>query len=141
MDYSSVCSCQSVKIELSLPNSIEHYSPRECDCDFCQQHKLAYISDKDGKLSISSKVVLNCLKQGSEQASFIQCSECGEVVAVTYKTATALKGAVSATLFARQYTLGQYQSASPKLLDAQEKRERWATLWMSAVIEKSGDTH
>lgn len=139
MDYYATCLCQSVQLELSLPNAIEQYKPRACDCDFCQQHHLAYISDSDGTLRIEAKVELGFLKQGSGQASFVQCSQCEQVVAVTYKTEKELKGAVSAALFAGQYRLGQYQSASPKLLSAQEKRERWATLWMSVVIEKSAD--
>lgn len=135
MDYFSSYSCGSVRVELSLPESIGNYQPRKCDCDFCLPHKLAYISDPLGKLSVKSSVSIKYLKQGSEQASFMQCSHCNQVVAVIYNTNQVQKGAVSSVLFANYYSLGEYQPISPKLLSSLEKRVRWETLWMPLLLE------
>jgi hypothetical protein len=140
MDYLSSCSCASIQVELSLPNPIESYQPRECDCEFCEAHGLAYISDKLGTLTIKSSASINILKQGSKQASFVQCSHCEQVVAVTYRAKQVIKGAVSVALFAKDYALGQYQSVSPKVLSANDKRERWSTLWLTVVLDIDSNT-
>ena len=140
MDYFSSCSCEAVRVKLSLPRSIESYQPRECDCDFCKHHSLAYISDPLGKLSVNSSASVNFLKQGSEQASFIQCSRCNQVVAVFYDAEKVKKGAVSATLFANRHSFNEYQTTSPKLLSSANRRERWGNLWLTVVLEISENT-
>jgi hypothetical protein len=135
MNYFSSCLCESVQVTLSLPNPIESYHPRVCDCDFCKYHRLAYISDPLGKLSIKLNVSVNFLKQGSEQASFVQCSKCHQIITVIYNGEKAQRGAVSAALFANKYALGEYQSISPRLLSSSDKRERWSRLWLTVVFE------
>lgn len=136
MHYSASCSCGEVTIQFSLPNLIESYEPRQCDCDFCMARGLSYLSDPDGTLTITSAKPLKGLQQGSNQASFLQCTGCDEVVAVTCQYETELRGAASSKLFAKCYQLASSAPVSPKLLSAIDKRERWLTIWARVnVIE------
>ncbi|WP_052155007.1 hypothetical protein [Aliiglaciecola lipolytica] len=131
--YSVNCNCKSITVNISLPNTIESYQPRACDCDFCQSHNLSYLSDKDGTLSISPTAKLNTLKQGSQQASFLQCANCLQVVAVTYYSAELQKGAVSSELFSTSHALPEAIAVSPKRLSESEKVQRWSTMWLTIV--------
>lgn len=135
MEYSSNCSCGNVSLALSLPEPIQSYTPRECDCDFCQARQLAYLSDKNGSLILHINGTLNAYRQGSEQAEFLACPQCDDVVAVTNNSDNGLKGAVSAGLYRDNYALGEFVPASPKQLSADEKRGRWSELWLSVSID------
>ena len=137
MKYSSACSCGCVKLELQLPQAIASYNPRECDCSFCKKRSLMYLSDKSGKLVIRTGLQLCQSKQGSKQANFISCSNCGDVVAVTYSSLKGLKGAVVANLFEEKYKMGKPISVSPKLLTPEEKLIRWISLWLTVEIHEN----
>jgi len=130
MDYSSSCQCGVVRVNLTLPNTLEDYEPRECDCEFCRLHNITYISDPDGCLSIEAAGTLKQSKQGSGQATFWQCSSCNQMVAVTHDLVGELKGAVNGQLFSKQYKLGKSVAVSPRLLSPSEKRDRWKTAWL-----------
>ena len=39
-------------MSLTLPNSLRHYQPRACDCEFCTALNVAYLSDARGKLEV-----------------------------------------------------------------------------------------
>ncbi|XOV77571.1 MAG: aldehyde-activating protein [Aestuariibacter sp.] len=138
MHYSACCSCGEVTVQISLPNPIEAYEPRQCDCDFCMARGLAYLSDPNGLLTITSEKPLKALKQGSNQASFLQCLGCDQVVAVTCQYETELRGAASSRLFAKHYQLATSSPVSPKLLSAVDKRERWLTLWAKVKLIAGG---
>ena len=135
MNYSANCQCGKVNINLALPHAIERYRPRVCDCEFCQQHRLSYISDKDGRLFIDSQVKLTPLKQGSEQAVFWQCPLCDDVVVVTAVLNGILKGAVNAQLFSWWLTLGSPIVVSPKRLPPGAKRDRWNASWLQVSFK------
>jgi|TARA_Y100001954_G_C15633708_1_gene514041 hypothetical protein len=131
-NYLSNCLCGNVKISLSLPNSIEGYELRACDCEFCQSNRITYISDRGGSLLVASRAPLIQIKQGSEQATFWQCPSCKDVVAVTAMLNNGLKGAVNAQLFSRHLDLGVPVVVSPKFLSPKEKRIRWDSSWLRA---------
>jgi len=138
MTYSATCLCGSIELTLTLPKDISSYTPRACDCDFCIDRDLNYLSDPEGHLLIQSKTPMNKLKQGTEQATFLECLKCEKVVAVICYENSLVKGAVSAELFREKYTLAKAQSASPKLLSATEKRERWRKLWLTVELSQTG---
>ncbi|GBL03707.1 hypothetical protein [Glaciecola sp. KUL10] len=83
MNYSTSCSCGKVKVVTKFPSPIEEYQARECDCDFCTLRGLAYLSDVYGTIYFSPKDTMNQLKQSSGQATFWECDNCHDVVAVT----------------------------------------------------------
>jgi hypothetical protein len=147
MEYESTCSCGGVAIQLSLPEAIERYTPRQCDCDFCLSHNLSYLSDPHGSFTITTCGVLNRLRQGSGQAAFLQCPDCLQVVAVTCQyetrtqdtgsTETEIKGAVSSALFAASFHMAPSETVSPKYLDASEKRGRWLAHWAVVTLKEN----
>lgn len=130
MNFSTKCLCGKVSVSLALSTSIENYAPRQCDCNFCQQHQLAYLSDASGHLSITSITLLKKLQQGSAQAIFWQCSGCEQIIAVTHLSGEELRGAVNAQLFSSNYNFPPAIVVSPKLLSPKEKRQRWSTMWL-----------
>jgi len=140
MNYSSSCQCGKVQVHLTLPSSIENYEPRECDCDFCQRHRITYISDPGGSLSIKSDNRLKQSKQGSEQAVFWQCLSCNNLIAVTNSLNGELKGAVNGQLFASKYKLGTSVIVSPKFLSSTEKRARWNSAWLRVKFNALSNT-
>jgi len=137
MEYSGICSCGEVELILSLPKPLKHYQPRACDCDFCTERGISYISDPDGQLTIVSDHSLKVLKQGSEQAQFLRCPNCPDVVAVTYDDAQTVKGAINASLLSDKDTLQDATSASPKQISGQEKLMRWRQLWLNVEFTAS----
>ncbi|WDE01681.1 aldehyde-activating protein [Thalassomonas actiniarum] len=130
MNYSSTCSCGKVAIKISLPKNIEEYEPRACDCDFCMARSLSYLSDSNGQLKVYHSSELEPFKQGSEQASFWQCSSCHDLVVVTCEIDNHTKGAINARMFEKQYNLKPAVSVSPKTLAPEEKLNRWNTVWL-----------
>ena len=134
MHYSNTCSCGTIQIKLTLPKSIDEYSPRACDCDFCTTRKAAYISDPDGVLEVKQAKELEPLVQGSEQARFWQCKSCNDLIAVTYEFEDGLQGAINTGFLQNSNKLKTPISVSPKTLSAEEKIERWKAGWMSVTF-------
>ncbi|MCY7297270.1 aldehyde-activating protein [Alteromonas sp. a30] len=133
MEYSATCKCGDIKIIASFPSSIEEYQARECDCDFCISHGLAYLSDVNGTIAFSPKSHMNQLKQGSEQATFWQCSRCKQVVVVTSTKNGETRGAVSKTVFEKDFSLKASVNVSPKRFSPKDKAERWPTVWSKVI--------
>lgn len=133
MNYSTSCSCGKIKVVANFPSPIEEYQARECDCDFCILRGLAYLSDVNGTISFSPKEAMNQLKQGSGQATFWECDNCHDVVAVTNEKNGVIRGAVSERLFAQNFQLKPSVTVSPKKLSASEKSDRWPTVWSKVV--------
>ena len=124
------CTCGGVTFELTLPNELSGYSGRSCDCDFCVSRGIAYLSDPDGKLIIRSNNRLKIHNHGSNQADFLECEICKDLIAVTYEFEKVTKGAVNATLLDNYNQMKPAQIISPKLLSAEEKVDRWKLLWL-----------
>ena len=133
--YFGSCGCQSVNLKLALPMAIAQYSPRKCDCDFCMERDIRYLSDPQGKLNITSNTKLLMQKQGSEQASFVTCSQCKDVVAAVIDGETGLIGAANGTLMDDARELKTATTVSPKKLAAEDKVARWLTVWQPVTIE------
>jgi hypothetical protein len=133
------CRCGQTTIKISLPETLEQYSPRACDCDFCMSRNISYLSHPDGELEIESKAALDIQRQGSNQASFITCSRCGTVIAASMQLENSLIGALNATLLSDFSLLQQPTIVSPKVLGAKEKVERWQTVWLKTKV--NGNSH
>lgn len=133
MDYFLRCHCGNVNVSATFPHPVEEYVARKCDCDFCMAHDLAYLSDVNATFTLSSNSPMTKLKQGSQQATFWQCKNCKEVVAVTSENNGETRGALSKNLFTDKYPLKPSVIVSPKTLSATEKSERWPTVWSKVV--------
>ncbi|MFT2112084.1 hypothetical protein [Marinomonas sp. 2405UD68-3] len=128
------CSCGQTKVTLSLPKTLDHYSPRACDCDFCISRNIAYLSHPLGELEIESKEPLDIQKQGTNQAGFITCSSCQSVIAASLQLENRLIGALNSTLLSNSSLLQEPTIVSPKALGAKEKIDRWQTVWLNIKV-------
>lgn len=125
------CQCGNISFELLLPQPIESYSPRLCDCHFCQLNQIIYLSDPQGELILSAQVFTNYQTQGDNKAKFITCENCQQVVAAIYQFKNETKGAVNANLLNRKIDSNSIQNVSPRLLSSEEKTQRWRQLWLT----------
>jgi hypothetical protein len=132
--HNGQCSCGAIQFHLELPASLNQYHPRACDCDFCVANNIQYLSDPKGTLFLSPSALQNFQRQGSGQAAFITCQNCKNIVAAISHFDDKIKGAVNAQLLAQKAELAEPQTVSPKYLSAEEKRERWLTLWLNVVV-------
>ncbi len=128
------CQCAKVTFSLELPQPLADYSARACDCDFCMQRGIAYLSHPDGAVVINCAEPLVVNRQGSEQAMFVACGDCGTVIAAMVKTDDGLIGAVNAGLLDEAEQLQAAIVVSPKLLDAEDKLARWKSVWLAVDL-------
>lgn len=131
------CNCRAISIKMRLSRPLADYQPRQCDCDFCTQRGILYLSDVDGFIAITVKTPVVVLTQGSQQAEFLQCTHCQTVVAVKYQTEKICLGAVNVALFSERSLMQQPLPVSPKQLPASEKLQRWLQLWTPLQLSVS----
>ena len=115
------------------PAPLETYVPRACDCDFCTKHGAAYISDAKGSLVVRIKAESETRRytQGSGQAEFLLCRNCGVLVGVFYRREGRLYGTVNAKVLEAEFAAPR--PASPKQLSDEDKVQRWQELWFPGV--------
>ncbi|HEV2111962.1 MAG TPA: aldehyde-activating protein [Gammaproteobacteria bacterium] len=128
------CHCGNIRVEVGLSRPAETYNPRACDCDFCMKHGAAYLSDPEGSLSIhvQDSRQSNRYRQGSGQAEFLLCSNCGVLVAVSYRDAGLTVGAVNSQVI-EGARFGDKTPVSPQKLGPEDKTQRWKDLWFRNV--------
>ncbi len=129
------CYCGNIGVEMDLTRGPDAYSPRACDCDFCRKHGAAYVSDAHGALGIRIKDVgaSGKYRQGSGQAEFLLCRNCGVLVGVLFQNEGRLYGAVNAKAIDATASFGAEKPVSPKTLSGSEKAVRWQDVWFSDV--------
>jgi hypothetical protein len=129
------CYCGNIYFEMVLLNPLKQYSPRECDCDFCQKHGAQYISDKDGKLIIKiTEAQLLKFRQGSMSAEFLICKSCGVLVAVCYQENTKIYASINIRAIKEKSEIGLPTVVSPQNLAVKDKIDRWKQIWFADVI-------
>lgn len=128
------CRCGKTKVKVYLPETLDQYSPRTCDCDFCISRDISYLSHPDGELEIESIEPLEVQRQGSNQAGFVTCGSCKTVIAATLQLDNKLVGALNSTLLSDFSLLQKSTTVSPKRLGIKEKVERWQTLWLNVKV-------
>lgn len=133
------CRCRNISITLELTREPSYYSPRTCDCNFCQAHGAAYVSDPAGSLwiHIDQPSDVQRMRQGSMAAEFLVC-RCNDLVAVLYGSGEKLLAAVNAKMLEQSNRLGVATPVSPKTLSAEQKVERWKTAWFARVATERG---
>ena len=127
------CHCGSVSVTAGFTRDLTDYAPRACDCDFCQMHNAAYLSDPDGSLTFHTddSSSIRRYRQGAELADMLFCGHCGVLLGAQYKESESVFGVVNARLFSQAF--GETQPASPKQLAPRDKTNRWKRLWFSGV--------
>jgi Uncharacterized conserved protein len=128
------CYCGNITADIELTSPPSALNPRACDCDFCREHGAAYISDPQGKLTISvnEPSLLGRYHQGSGTADFLFCRQCGVLVGVSFQQAQHIYATINANII-EAAGFGNTCSASPKKLSTAEKMARWQAVWFSRV--------
>ena len=129
------CHCGRIAFSFSSLVSPEKFTPRACDCSFCQRHGALYISDPNGSLVLDVKEpnALGEYQFGHELANFLYCRHCGVFVAVLFESGDRTFGSVNSRCIAGDIKFGDFQTVSPQKLDAQQKKERWAKVMIPNV--------
>ena len=135
------CHCGQLGLEFSTAREITGFSPRACDCSFCQMHGAAYVSDPAGRLSIfeNEPGALRIYRQGSKRAQFLMCANCGVLVAVVMEEAGRLFGAANAACIDGRQAFAAPVAVSPQLLGPDEKVSRWQQAWFADVLVVKAD--
>ena len=122
-------------MEMQLTAAAETYTPRACDCDFCRKHGAAYVSDAKGALLLRMKNAgdRGAYRQGSGQAEFVLCRNCGVLVGVMCLGEGRLYGAVNVRAVDGAVRFADEQTVSPQKLSADAKAERWQQVWFANV--------
>lgn len=135
--YSGTCHCNQIELSLSLPDPLSSYSPRACDCDFCSQNDVLFLSDPAGSLDIISTISLAHVQQDSGQAEFISCVNCEQVVAVITYTNDNLRGAINADCLHDAHLLASPMPvSSAQSSGAADKKARWRKAWMPVSLSE-----
>ena len=135
--YLGSCHCGNVSLKIEVTSKLNTYSPRACDCSFCTKHGAAYVSDKDGKLTIyvRNKNDLSKYQHGSQTADFLICKICGVLVGVCYEH----QGHLYATVNSKAIDNNEFKPetiVSPQMLNKDEKIQRWQDVWFADVSLK-----
>ena len=132
------CHCGNLRWRLETTRTAGEIAPRGCDCDFCSRHRAAWVSDSQGMLRVEvhRSDRLQRYRQGSQQADFLVCGNCGVLVAVVAKRKDGrLLGAVNSNAFDQRDGFAETIVASPRLLPAEAKLERWTHLWTPVALQ------
>jgi len=134
-DVRGGCYCGNIGLTVFLSRDSSAYNPRACDCDFCQKHGAAYVSDPRGTLSVRIREEghVNRFRQGSNTAEMLVCRQCGVLVGALYEADGRLFGTLNARSLDCRAAFGPEQSVSPKLLTADQKVQRWRDIWFPDV--------
>lgn len=133
--YKGQCQCGNIHFSLSLPQPIESYSARQCDCQFCLHNQIIYLSDPEGELVLPKNAISNFRQQGDERAKFIICENCQQVIAAICEFDQLVKGAINVNLVNATVDPQKITTVSPRLLSAEEKISRWQKLWLTVILK------
>lgn len=129
------CHCGNISVELQLTATPESYRPRACDCDFCRKHGAAYVSDAKGSLAVRIKDEgeRSTYRQGSGQAEFLLCRNCGVLVGAFLRRGSQIHATVNVRALANAAAFGSEQIVSPQKLSGDQKVQRWQDIWFANV--------
>ena len=137
LPHAGGCHCGALRWEFQSGRALAEVSPRACDCDFCARHRAAWVSDAAGELRIRADGArLQRYRQGSGQAEFLLCRDCGVLVAVVARAEDGrLLGAANRNAFDAREAFATETTVSPQTLAADAKLARWTQLWTPVALE------
>jgi hypothetical protein len=94
------------------------------------------LSDPAGALEIVSTISLAHVKQGSEQAEFLSCTHCEQIVAMCANIDGVIKASINADCLHNANMLGIPTPVSAHLLSPNQKETYWAKLWMPLSLSE-----
>ena len=135
-DISGGCYCGNIRLNASFSKELSAYNPRACDCDFCEKHAAAYVSDPGGSLRIQirNELEVSRFRQGSNTAEMLICRLCGVLVGAVYLHSDRIFGTLNLKALDSREAFGPQLPVSPKRLSADLKTQRWRDLWFPDVL-------
>jgi hypothetical protein len=128
MHYKGSCSCNRWKVEIEVTKSLEEFNSRICDCNYCQDNPSEIISDPNMKIEfLGGEALIN--HNGDQLANFYYCDCCSDFLAVGCDIKGQQRGAVNSNLLHSSCKLGKPIIIQPRLLNSNEKLDRWGKLW------------
>ena len=134
------CHCGALRWDFETAQPLSAFVPRACDCDYCTRHRAAWVSDPAGRLRIrAGGARLQRYRQGSGQAEFLLCRNCGVLVAVVALSGDGrLLGAANRNAFDHRQDFAADTVVSPQALPGEAKLARWTALWTPAELVAEG---
>ena len=130
MIYTGKCACGLWSVTVTTLTSLDQFNPRVCDCEFCQAHPSALISEPAMRIRVTGDAANFTRHQnGDRLATFHHCVGCGQLIVVARDFDGVLRGAVNAETLERKGELGPRVGIQPRLLSPDEKLARWKKLW------------
>ena len=131
------CHCGALRWEFGTAQPLQSFTPRSCDCDYCSRHRAAWVSDAAGRLQIhADSAQLQRYHQGSGQAEFLICRNCGVLVAVIARADDGrLLGAINRNALDARVEFHGETTVSPQPLAPEIKLERWTQLWTPTQLQ------
>jgi len=134
-ELSGSCHCGNLSFEMQITDEPVSYATRSCDCEFCCKHGASYLSDKDGKLTISiiDQSNLQKYRQGSKIADFLLCKQCSVLIGVCCEIQGNLFASINSRTIDGDTMFGETQTVSPQHLSDDERVHRWQEVWFQDV--------
>ncbi|WP_262694784.1 GFA family protein [Kordiimonas aquimaris] len=132
------CYCGNITVTVTTESPLSELTPRACGCNFCTMHGAAWVSTPDAllEIEIQNEAAINLFEQGSETARLWLCQRCGVVPAVTCDIDGSRKGAINANVMLERSAFPPATPSDPQNLSPQEKKDRWADIWINKVVIK-----
>ena len=128
------CDCKNIEIHWQIVDL--SLVPRACQCSYCAPKDIAYVSKHHSKFEVTIHSLDNYREeqQGSNLATFHECTNCYQIVFVTADIDGTLHGALNADTMENRLTFSEPVKTNPSSLNREEKLERWRQNWCSPVL-------
>jgi hypothetical protein len=129
------CHCGALGLRIELPQPLQTYAPRACDCGFCRAHGAAYVSDPRGSLllQVHNPTAEGRYRQGSGSAEMLLCRNCGVLLGALYQHEGVLFGVANVRALESRAEFAAEQQVSPRSLSPEQKVSRWREIWFPRV--------
>ena len=133
--YKGSCKCGNIALTIELPLGEDIGEARKCDCDFCMSYSALYVSNPKGRVCFEIKEAKKVEKkrQGTNTAFFLICGVCNVLVSANYEENQNMYSSVNVTCI-QNIKLSGSMLVSPRLLDKEQKINRWQELWFKRII-------
>jgi len=123
------CRCRNIEVRWQITD----YSlvPRACPCVYCKQKSAAYVSKSGSRFAviIHNNALHRTAQNGSNQAHFHECANCGDLVFVTAEIEGDTFGALNAHCLHNKYGFPTPVPTDNTSQSAREKLARWRQHW------------
>ena len=134
MSIQGKCRCGNIKTNW---NCVDYtMTPRACQCTYCSDKNAAYLAKPGSlfELSINDKSNHKQVKQGSQTATFHECSFCDSLIAVTVEIDNTLYGILNAEFLNNKFEFSDPVETNFDGQSVDEKQQRWQRNWCFAKI-------